>query len=74
MVTEISRRQSESVPSEHVIDDEYKLEGDRKGGCFVTTKKALFFVFAAIGAIVLAVALMYFYGPHKNQTQVSIVL
>lgn len=49
--------------------DTKKLSFHREGGCFVTTKKALFFVFLAIAAIVIAVVLMYFCGPNKNQNE-----
>lgn len=64
---------TEFIPSENVNgSDEYKIEYQRKGGCFVTTKTAWFFVFLAISSIVLAVVLMYFYAPKaKNQNQVS---
>lgn len=63
---------TEFIPSENVNGDEYKIEYQRKGGCFVTTKTALFFVFLAISSIVLAVVLMYFYAPKgKTQNQVS---
>lgn len=71
MVADNDKSRSEFVPCERANGDEYKLEYGRGGGCFVTTKKALFFVFLAVAAIVLAVVLMYFYGPNKNQTQVS---
>lgn len=70
MVIEVNKCNPEFIPSESVNGDEYNMEYHRDGGCFVTTKKALFFVFLAIGAILLAVLLMYFYGPN-NQKQVS---
>lgn len=62
---------TEFVPSERLNGGEYALEYTREGGWFVTTKKALFLAFLAVSAIVVAVALMYFYGPSGGDHQVS---
>lgn len=61
------------IPTENLNGGEYKLGYERRGGCFVTTKTALFFVFMSISSIVIAVVLVYFFKPNPSQNQVSIV-
>lgn len=42
------------------------LAYDQRGGCFVTTRKAIAYLIIAIISIILVLALMYFYGQNKQ--------
>lgn len=48
-----------------------EIEYKREGGCFVTTKKALFCFVLALGSFIGVIVLMYFYGPNRTGDQVS---
>lgn len=47
------------------------IEYRRDGGCFVTTRKAIFFLFLAIASIIAVAIGMYYYGPNRKHEQVK---
>lgn len=55
--------------SSDVVDGD--IEYRRDGGCFVTTRRAIFFLFLAIASIIAVAIGMYCYGPNRKHELVS---
>lgn len=63
----VGTTRSEFLAQDSIDDIRY----NRNGGCFVTTKRAIGFVFFAVVSLILVIVLMYYYGPNRQLEVVS---